>query len=261
MSAPNPSSSSTNPTPTLFPTLYSLLPPSLHPTLLSHLSLLSIHAEQYYIIDRIYTTTNPVVSGQLRNLRFRSRRRKSTTKTDNNQSNSDGAVGKEGKETAGEWLYTLEYVSAPLRSAEYSEASVRAIIGIEIKGMSGKDEVEEFITAMGFQHSHTYTLSGLLFHIPIPAPSNPPLTLQITITNLIPLSSATPTSHPTTISPTNPSLVGGTEPYLVQIHPSRPVNPVPIPGDVGLQDMIGLMRDLAGRVDVDGLEWSTGSMR
>jgi len=46
------------------------------------------------------------------------------------------------------------------------------------------------------------------------------------------------------------------EPYLVELQPSRPVQAVASRGDVGLQDTMRIMRDTADRID--GLEWSTG---
>jgi len=48
----------------------------------------------------------------------------------------------------------------------------------------------------------------------------------------------------------------GSEPYLVQLQPGRPVGAVSGPRELNLQDMMGVMRDVADRID--GLEWETG---
>ncbi|EAL20058.1 hypothetical protein CNBF3840 [Cryptococcus deneoformans B-3501A] len=218
----------------LEPTLYSLLPPSLHTSILSHLSLLAIHAEPLHLIERIYTTTNPVLPGQTRNLRFRSIRIAGTVR--------DKGKGKEKDD--GDWVHTLAYVSSRLRSAEYSEAAVRAVMSVEVQDMSSSRDIEDFVKALGFRHSHTFTLTGHLLHLPIPIPTSPPLTLHLSITRLTPSAS-------TTNEQSAPD-----EPYLVQLQPSRPVYAIAPPGDIGLQDMIGVMQSTAGRLD--GLEWSTG---
>lgn len=235
----------------LEPTLYSLLPPSLHTSILSHLSLLAIHAEPLHLIERIYTTTNPVLPGQARNLRFRSIRIAGTVR--------DKGKGKEKDD--GNWVHTLAYVSSRLRSAEYSEAAVRAVMSVEVQDMSSSRDIEDFVKALGFRyvtyslfhcssltldsrHSHTFTLTGHLLHLPIPIPTSPPLTLHLSITRLTPSAS-------TTNEQSAPD-----EPYLVQLQPSRPVYAIAPPGDIGLQDMIGVMQSTAGRLD--GLEWSTG---
>ena len=50
-----------------------------------------------------------------------------------------------------EWVYTLTYLSQPLTSREYIEMSVRACVGLEIQGMSGRKEIETFIETLGFR--------------------------------------------------------------------------------------------------------------
>lgn len=237
----------------LEPTLYSVLPPSLHTSILSHLSLLAIHAEPLHLIERIYTTTNPVLPGQTRNLRFHSLRVAGTVR------NKGKGKGKEKDD--GEWVHTLAYVSSRLRSAEYAEAAVRAVMSVEVQDMSSPQEIEGFVEALGFRyvtyslfhcspltldsrHSHSFTLTGHLLHLPIPIPTSPPLTLHLSITRLT--SSASTTNEQ----------FAPDEPYLVQLQPSRPVYAIAPPGDIGLQDMIGVMQSTAGRLD--GLEWSTG---
>lgn len=133
----------------LEPTLYSLLPPPLHTSILSHLSLLAIHAEPLHLIERIYTTTNPVLPGQTRNLRFRSLRVAGTVQ------NKGKGKGKEKDD--GEWVHTLAYVSSRLRSAEYAEAAVRAVMSVEVQDMSSPQDIEGFVEALGFRYV-TYSL-------------------------------------------------------------------------------------------------------
>lgn len=242
----------------LEPTLYSLLPPSLHTSIISHLSLLAIHAEPLHLVERIYTTTNPVLPGQTRNLRFRSVRAAGPMR--------DKGKGKEKEKEKddGQWVHTLAYVSSRLQSAEYSEAAVRAVMSVEVQDMSSPQEIEEFVEALGFRyvtyslfpcftasrltlnlrHSHSFTLTGHLLHLPIPIPTSPPLTLRLSITRLSSSASATKEEFPPD------------EPYLVQLQPSRPVYAIAPTGDIGLQDTIGVMQSTAGRID--GLEWSTG---
>ncbi|KIR52117.1 hypothetical protein I315_05409 [Cryptococcus gattii Ru294] len=222
----------------LEPTLYSLLPPSLHTSIISHLSLLAIHAEPLHLVERIYTTTNPVLPGQTRNLRFRFVRAAGPMR--------DKGKGKEKEKEKddGQWVHTLAYVSSRLQSAEYSEAAVRAVMSVEVQDMSSPQEIEEFVEALGFRHSHSFTLTGHLLHLPIPIPTSPPLTLRLSITRLSSSASATKEEFPPD------------EPYLVQLQPSRPVYAIAPTGDIGLQDTIGVMQSTAGRID--GLEWSTG---
>ncbi|KGB75812.1 hypothetical protein CNBG_1650 [Cryptococcus deuterogattii R265] len=222
----------------LEPTLYSLLPPSLHTSIISHLSLLAIHAEPLHLVERIYTTTNPVLPGQTRNLRFRSVRVSGPMRD-----KGKGEEKEQGKDD-GQWVHTLAYVSSRLQSAEYSEAAVRAVMSVEVQDMSSPQGIEEFVEALGFRHSHSFTLTGHLLHLPIPIPTSPALTLRLSITRLTSSASTTKEEFPPD------------EPYLVQLQPSRPVYAIAPTGDIGLQDMIGFMQSTAGRLD--GLEWSTG---
>lgn len=242
--------------------LYSLLPPSLHTSIISHLSLLAIHAEPLLLVERIYTTTNPVLPGQTRNLRFRSVR---VAGPMGDKGKGKGKEKEKEKEKDdGQWVHTLAYVSSRLQSAEYSEAAVRAVMSVEVQDMSSPQEIEEFVEALGFRyvtyslfqcftapcltlnfrHSHSFTLTGHLLHLPIPIPTSPPLTLRLSITRLSSSASATKDEFPPD------------EAYLVQLQPSRPVYAIAPTGDIGLQDMIGVMQSTAGRID--GLEWSTG---
>jgi len=91
--------------------------------------------------------------------------------------------------------------------------------------------------------SHEYTRTGLLFHLPLPHPT---LTLHLSITKLH-LPSDKTTAHDSAET---------SEPYLVQLHPSKPIPSVTNRGEVSLADVVDLMRSTAGRVD--GLEWGTG---
>ncbi|WVO22474.1 uncharacterized protein IAS62_003804 [Cryptococcus decagattii] len=226
----------------LEPTLYSLLPPSLHTSIISHLSLLAIHAEPLHLVERIYTTTNPVLPGQTRNLRFRSVRAAGPIRDKGKGKEKEKEREKEKDD--GQWVHTLAYVSSRLQSAEYSEAAVRAVMSVEVQDMSSPQEIEEFVEALGFRHSHSFTLTGHLLHLPIPIPTSPPLTLRLCITRLSSSASATKEEFPPD------------EAYLVQLQPSRPVYAIAPTGDIGLQDIIGVMQSTAGRID--GLEWSTG---
>ncbi len=109
----------------------------------SHLSLLSLHTEPYNIRDDIYTTTNPVLPNQHRNLRLRARRRPLT---------SVKGKAKAGKVVSDEgWEYELTYLSPALSSREYSEMMVKACVGSQIVGMNARIEIEEFIEALGFR--------------------------------------------------------------------------------------------------------------
>jgi len=142
-------------------------------------------------------------------------------------------------EDEGEWSYELSYVSNTLTSREYSEMNVRAVLGVEIMGEKTREGIEDFIEAMDFRHSHSYTRSGLLFHLPTPIHS-----LHLTITHIQQPSATSNDDEETS------------EPYLVQLEPSRPIAAVAGRGEVGLQDVMSAMRDVADRID--GLEWGTG---
>ncbi|WRT69171.1 uncharacterized protein IL334_006155 [Kwoniella shivajii] len=251
-------------TSSLEPTLYTLLPPSFHSSFSSHLSLQSIHAESFHIVDRIYTTSNPVIQGQLRNLRFRSRLlhvSSNCSQLDFKRTGKGKGKGKEeeqvsiGKEGGkGFWIHNLSYVSAPLRGQEYSQTSTRAVIGIDILSMEDEDDIEDFINSLGFDHSHSYSMTGTLFHIPLPLPTSNPITIQISITHLTRIPKTTSSSTTLTSEITSPR---SKEPWLVQIYPSRPVNAVPQPGDVSYAQLVEIMNDLISRIGVQGLEWST----
>jgi hypothetical protein len=46
------------------------------------------------------------------------------------------------------------------------------------------------------------------------------------------------------------------EPYLVQLHPGRPVPANAPKPEIGFQDMMRVMRDVADRID--GIAWESG---
>ncbi|OCF79106.1 hypothetical protein I204_01051 [Kwoniella mangroviensis CBS 8886] len=235
-------SSSSSSSTSLEPTLYTLLPSSLLSKFTSHLSLHSIHIEPLSLIDRIYTNSNPIVKGQLRNLRFRSRKLPTS---------SSLIKGKgKGKDEEGRWVHNLSYVSAPLRSQEYSEITTRAVIGLEILGMNSEEDIQDFIASLGFEHSHTYYSTGQLFHIPLPLPlpTPNPITLHLSITHLSANKTHIP-SNENTKSKNN-------KPWLIQLYPSRPVNAVSINGDVTYSDLVDYMRDFVDSLGIKGLDWS-----
>ncbi|WVQ93110.1 hypothetical protein IAU59_000174 [Kwoniella sp. CBS 9459] len=279
----------------LEPSLYALLPPALLPSLLAHLSLLSIHIDQLHEVNRVYNTANPVIQGQLRNLLFRSTSTSTSTSTSKRTPSSVFAEARRGaearKKTEKRWKNSLAYTSAPLRGAEYADACVRAVIALDIPAGVDEsvDELEDFVNALGFEFSHSYKLQGHLFHIPIPAPIPPanPLTLHLSITRLVPLSSTKKTTTAvrndlsdqdqqwTTIAETDGSAnENPDQPYLVQLKPSRPIQAVSSlsssgptsagggapagGGDIGLADMIGYLNEVAAGVEV--VQWTTTSM-
>lgn len=77
-----------------------------------------------------------------------------------------------------------------------------------------------------------------MFHLPTPL-----MLLHLTVTRL----------HPDIDTP---PLENSSEPYLVQLEPSRPIPSQPTRGEPAALDVMGAMRDLTGRID--GLYWSTG---
>ncbi|WVW79474.1 hypothetical protein I302_101443 [Kwoniella bestiolae CBS 10118] len=236
-------SSSSSSSTSLEPTLYALLPPPLFPKFTSHLSLHSIHIEPLQNIDRIYVNSNPIVKGQLRNLRFRSR------KLPPNSTFEGQSKGKEKDKGDGRWVRSLSYVSAPLRGQEYGEITTRAVIGLDILGLEDEEETEEFIGSLGFEHSHTYLSSGQLFHIPLPLslPTPTPLTLHLSLTHISP--SPPKDQHQNQSGKEN-------QPWLVQLSPSRPVNAVSINGDLAYSNLVEYMRDFVDSLGIRGLDWT-----
>ena len=280
----------------LIPSLYALLPSSLHATLAAQLSLISLHAEPFKIQDDIFISTQASVPGE-RTLRLRtqyhsaassSRLGQSTGSASQPEPTDTGAgAGKgkgkgKGKGRAGaEEKYSLAYVSAALSGREYGEMNVRAVQGMDVAGMSSKEEICEFIEGLGLRcvprssrrdsvvvlmwcrHSHSYTRSGTLFYIPLPHPT---MTLRLSITHIVPVSDPLSyTDGASNQSGENNSGPGATmdsasrtpqTPYLVQLSPSRSVQAVPQRGEPSLTDVMRMMRDVASRVEM--LDWGTG---
>ena len=81
-----------------------------------------------------------------------------------------------------------------------------------------------------------------MFHIPI---SHPSLTLHLTISRL-----SLPPDPETKIQPES------SEPYLLQLQPSRPISGVASRAEIGMVELVDLMRSVAERID--GVEWGTG---
>lgn len=111
------------------------------------------------------------------------------------------------------------------------------------------------------RHSHTYTRTGYLFHLPLPTQS----TLHLTITRLHKSNKAGKADEADKVDKAdkadNPDKVDHAEtdtgePYLVQLSPARPVQAVTTRNEAGLGDMMRMMRDVADRID--GLDWGTG---
>lgn len=128
----------------LLPSLFALLPPSLHQRIVAHLSLQSLHVEPYHITDDIYLPVNPVIP-QYRTLRLR------TTSYTSAKSNSLGRKRKRKVEKSDIEGYELSYVSNTLNGREYADVNVRAILRVDVMGGSSKADIEEFIQALGFR--------------------------------------------------------------------------------------------------------------
>ena len=90
------------------------------------------------------------------------------------------------------------------------------------------------------RRSHSYTRSGLVFHLPTPL-----IILNLTVTRIHQDSDTLP-----------PGGGHSAEPYLVQLEPSRPIPSQPSRNEPVAMDVMGLMRDFSSRID--GLHWSSG---
>ncbi|WWC91096.1 uncharacterized protein L201_006037 [Kwoniella dendrophila CBS 6074] len=244
-------SSSSSSSSSLEPTLYTILPESLHSKFVSHLSLNSIHIEELEYIDRIYVNSNPIIQGQLRNLRFRSRKLKLSSAT-SSSSKKNKNKGRTKENVNDQWIHTLSYISSPLKSQEYSQATTRAVIGLNNLSLENTDDIQDFVESLGFEHSHTYQQKGQLFYIPLSYPTSLPITLQLSITHLTPLNTSSASDNQQNLT-NNPSKQ---EPWLIQLYPSRPVNAVSINGDVNYSNLVELMKDFVDRLGVQGLDWS-----
>ncbi|TXT13201.1 hypothetical protein VHUM_01602 [Vanrija humicola] len=211
--------------------------------MLSRISLLALHVEQYHIKDDIYVATHPVIPQQNRTLRVRARRRqrRRASVTPRWAGNIDLDVGGTVTNAGMSWDHSLAWVSPPLSGREHAEMRVQAYVGLDVAGLSSREEVESFVATLGFRHSHTYTRTGHLFHLPVPGQTTS--TLHLTVTRIL--------------SPDDKHADHATEPYLVQLQPGKPVGAVASSrGEPNLQDTMRIMQDVAQRID--GLEWETG---
>lgn len=105
-----------------------------------------------------------------------------------------------------------------------------------------KVEMIEKVLAEMCRYSHEYSRKGLLFHIPLPHPS---FTLHLTISRLLLPGDASEKDGKPTL-----------EPFLVELHPAKPISGIATRGELGVSEMIQLIKGMAGRID--GLEWGTG---
>jgi len=90
------------------------------------------------------------------------------------------------------------------------------------------------------RRSHSYTRSGLVFHLPTPL-----IILNLTITRI---------HQDSDTFPPGPGL--SAEPYLVQLEPSRPIPSQPSRNEPVAMEVMGIMRDFSSRIE--GLHWSSG---
>lgn len=93
-------------------------------------------------------------------------------------------------------------------------------------------------TKLMSRRSHSYTRSGLVFHLPTPL-----IILNLTVTRIH--------QDPGTVPHGQSS-----EPYLVQLEPSRPIPSQPSRNEPVALDVMGVMGDFSSRIE--GLHWSTG---
>lgn len=132
----------------LLPSLYALLPADQLDLMLSRLSLLALHAEGYQVRDDVYLATHPVIPGQNRTLRLRARRRRRRRVSIGNPRWS-GVV--ENADRPEGWAYSLAWVSPPLSGREHSEMRTQAYVGLDVAGMSQREDIESFVEALGFK--------------------------------------------------------------------------------------------------------------
>lgn len=133
----------------LLPSLFALLPPSLHQRIIAHLSLQSLHVEPYSITDDIYLPTNPVVP-QYRTLRLRTTTT-TTTGRDGLGITQDATHENKRRRGAKREGHELSYVSNTLNGREYADVNVRAVLGVDIAGESERGDIEDFIEGLGFR--------------------------------------------------------------------------------------------------------------
>lgn len=134
----------------LLPQLFALLPPDQLDLMLARLSLMALHVEGFHIRDDIFLATNAVIPGQGRALRLRARRRRKRAGSTAPPLRWAGAMDL-SKELVDGWDYSLSWISSPLSAREYAEMRVQAVINLEVEGMSTRDEIEDFVQALGFK--------------------------------------------------------------------------------------------------------------
>lgn len=132
--------------PPLLPSLYALLPPSAHLALLSQLSLLALHCSTTHQTDTHFVSLKPVQAGQVRTLRLRTTRSNGSKSAGETLDNGPGKSKGKARET-----FELAYISNALSGREYREFDVRATVAMDIQGLSGQEEVEEFVKMLGCQ--------------------------------------------------------------------------------------------------------------
>lgn len=132
----------------LLPSLFALLPVEQLDLMLSRLSLLAMHVEGYHIRDDVFLATHPVIPGQNRTLRLRARRRRGR-RGSVIQPRWSGSI--ENVDRPEGWDYSLAWVSPPLSGREHSEMRTQAVVGLDVVGMSSRDEIEAFVQGLGFK--------------------------------------------------------------------------------------------------------------
>ncbi|BEJ16241.1 hypothetical protein CspHIS471_0508460 [Cutaneotrichosporon sp. HIS471] len=220
----------------LLPSLYALLPADQLELMLARLSNAAINVEPYHIRDGVYSNMHPVIPGQHRTLRLRGRKRRRRR----TRGTPRWAGGLE-EQVVDRWEYSLAWMSPPLQGREYADMRVQACIALEVAGLSTRDEIEEYIEGLGFEHVHSSTRIGHLFSLPIAGYTT---TLHLTVTRVLG-DDATPAKT--------------SEPYFVKLTPARPVSTTAERGLLTLQDAMRVMQEAAGRIE--GLKWETGQER
>ena len=128
--------------PPLIPTLYALLPPASLEQVQSRISLLSLYAEPHAVHDKVYLNSASVLPNQKRVLRLRS-------------VVSDGAGRSAPSAEVEPTHMSLTYISHPLSGREYEGLSVRAVVDVDVGGLSLREDVEDFVQTLGFEYVHS----------------------------------------------------------------------------------------------------------
>ena len=152
----------------LIPSLYAILPAQHQQTLVDSVSLMALHCRPFHIQDDMYTSTPLDASSSTtqtsrqppRMLRFRTERvrRKSSKPSSDVDPHTWQSKGDKGKDKASDVFgddqaytsqHSVAYVSQPLSGREYAEMSVKAVLGLDILGMSTKVQIQEFLDGLG----------------------------------------------------------------------------------------------------------------